>query len=62
MTGVQTCALPIFLMEQVVPWVPYMFTLWTTVVSDRVVTSSFRFDQFAALPAIDRIALEAGGA
>lgn len=44
-----------YLMEDVVPWVPYLFDNSVVVVSDRVVAWSF--DQFAGLPAIDRIAL-----
>ena len=44
-----------YLMEDVVPWVPYLFDNNVVVVSDRVVAWSF--DQFAGLPAIDRIAL-----
>ena len=43
------------LMERVVPWVPYMSSLLTHVVSDRVVRMSF--DQFASQPALDRFAL-----
>jgi hypothetical protein len=38
-------------MEDVVPWVPYLFDNSVVVVSDRVVAWSF--DQFAGLPAID---------
>ena len=41
-----------YLMEDVVPWVPYLFDNNVVVVSDRVVAWSF--DQFAGLPAIDR--------
>jgi peptide/nickel transport system substrate-binding protein len=44
-----------YLMEDVVPWVPYLFDNNVVVASDRVVAWSF--DQFAGLPAIDRIAI-----
>jgi hypothetical protein len=44
-----------FLMEEVVPWVPYLFDNNVQVVSSRVV--SWSFDQFAGLPALDRIAV-----
>ena len=47
------------LMEQVAPWVPVMEENHVQLVSDRVV--SFSFDQFASLPALERIALRAGG-
>ena len=44
-----------YLMEDVVPCVPYLFDNSVVVVSDRV--AAWSFDQFAGLPAIDRIAL-----
>lgn len=47
-----------YLMTQVVPMVPYMFMKLEQVVSDRVV--DYSFDQFAGLPAFDRIALAPG--
>jgi peptide/nickel transport system substrate-binding protein len=47
-----------YLVTEVVPWVPYMISESSVVVSDRVVVYSF--DQFAALPALDRIALAPG--
>jgi len=47
-----------YLMTEVVPWVPYMITENVQVVSDRVV--AYSFDQFAGLPALDRIALAPG--
>ena len=47
-----------YLMTEVVPWVPYMISESSVAVSDRVV--AFSFDQFAALPALDRIALAPG--
>mgnify|MGYP003287833688 CR=1 FL=1 len=46
------------LMEQVVPWVPLMFQNQIYIVSSRVVAHSY--DQFVALPALDRIALAPG--
>ena len=42
-------------MEDVVPWVPYLFDNDVVAFSDRIVAWSF--DQFAGLPALDRIAL-----
>jgi hypothetical protein len=45
-----------YLMEEVVPWVPYMFDNQVSVLSSRV--TSFSLDQFAGLPALDRIALD----
>ena len=47
-----------YLMEDVVPWVPYLFDNDVVVLSANV--TSYSFDQFAGLPALDRIALEAG--
>ena len=47
-----------YLMTEVVPRVPYMFMESAQVVSERVIRYSF--DQFASLPALDRIALAAG--
>jgi peptide/nickel transport system substrate-binding protein len=47
-----------YLMEDVVPWVPYLFDNNVVVTSSRVVNWSF--DQFAGLPAIDRIAVSDG--
>jgi hypothetical protein len=44
-----------YLVTEVVPWVPYMITENAQVVSDRVV--AYSFDQFAGLPALDRIAV-----
>jgi hypothetical protein len=46
------------LTSEVVTWVPYMSIEHTQVVSERVV--GYSYDQFAALPALDRIALEPG--
>ena len=46
-----------YLMEEVVPWVPYLFDNNVVVTSQRVV--GWSFDQFAGLPALDRIALAA---
>jgi hypothetical protein len=47
-----------YLMTEIVPWVPYMFLEHAVVVSERVV--EYSFDQFATLPALDRIALALG--
>jgi peptide/nickel transport system substrate-binding protein len=47
-----------YLMEDVVPWVPYLFDNNVVVTSSRVVNWSF--DQFAGLPAIDHIAVSDG--
>ena len=47
-----------YLMEEVVPWVPYLFDNDVVVLSANV--TSYSFDQFAGLPALDRIAVEAG--
>lgn len=47
-----------YLMTEVVPNVPYMFMEHLQVVSERVV--GYSFDQFASLPALDRIALAPG--
>ena len=47
-----------YLMEDVVPWVPYLFDNNVVVTSTRIVAWSF--DQFAGLPAIDRLAVSDG--
>jgi hypothetical protein len=47
-----------FLMENVVPWVPYFFTTQTYATSSRVV--HYSFDQSTNLPALDQIALKPG--
>jgi hypothetical protein len=44
-----------YLMEEIVPWVPYLFDNGVTVTSERIVNWSF--DQFSGLPALDRLAL-----
>jgi len=44
-----------YLMTEVVSRVPYVFMEHTQVVSERVV--AYSFDQFAGLPALDRIAI-----
>jgi peptide/nickel transport system substrate-binding protein len=49
-----------YLMTEVVSRVPYMFLEHAQVVSERVV--AYSFDQFSALPALDRIALAPGSA
>ncbi len=46
------------LMEEVVPWVPYLSESHVRTVSDRV--ASYSFDQFTASPALERIALDPG--
>jgi peptide/nickel transport system substrate-binding protein len=48
------------LMEEVVPWVPYLFDNYVRTVSTRV--QNYTFDQFAGLPALEKIALAGGGA
>jgi peptide/nickel transport system substrate-binding protein len=48
------------LMENVVPWVPYLFDNYVRTVSERV--QNYVFDQFAGLPALEKIALAGGGA
>lgn len=48
-----------YLMEKVVPWVPYLFENHIQPVSSRVV--AYSFDQDAALPALDRIAVSDDG-
>ena len=47
-----------YLMENVVPWVPYQSDSHIQVVPSRIVRYSY--DQFADLPALDQIALQAG--
>jgi peptide/nickel transport system substrate-binding protein len=46
------------LMEEVVPWVPYLSESYVRTVSDRV--ASYSFDQFTGSPALERIALKLG--
>jgi peptide/nickel transport system substrate-binding protein len=43
------------LMEEIVPWVPYLSESYVRTVSDRV--ESYSFDQFTASPALERIVL-----
>jgi hypothetical protein len=47
-----------YLMENVVPWVPYQSDAHVQVVPSRIVRYSY--DQFADLPALDQIALRIG--
>jgi hypothetical protein len=47
-----------YLTTEVVTWIPYLNMEHTQVVSERVV--AYYFDQFGALPALDRIALAPG--
>jgi hypothetical protein len=42
-------------MEDVAPWVPYLFDNSVTVTSSRVL--DYTFDQFSGLPAVDRLAI-----
>jgi peptide/nickel transport system substrate-binding protein len=44
------------LMEEVIPWVPYLSEAYVRTVSDRV--ASYSFDQFTTSPALERIALD----
>ena len=44
-----------YLMEEVVPWVPYLFDNNVVVTSTRIV--NWAFDQFAGLPALDQLAI-----
>jgi peptide/nickel transport system substrate-binding protein len=44
-----------FLMEHVVPWVPYAFEKKVSLVSDRV--DAYSFSQFSTSPALDRISV-----
>jgi len=48
-------ALDQYVMENVVPWVPYVFERHTRTVGPRVV--NYSFDQLLALPALDQIAV-----
>jgi peptide/nickel transport system substrate-binding protein len=48
------------LMEEVVPWVPYLFDNYVRTISERVL--NYTFDQFAGLPALEKIALADAGA
>ncbi|CAN5701594.1 ABC transporter substrate-binding protein [soil metagenome] len=45
-----------YLMEEVVPWAPYLFDNNVVVLSARV--TNWSFDQFAGLPALDHLAVE----
>jgi hypothetical protein len=44
-----------YLMEEVVPWVPYLSLNDVTITSERIV--NYSFDQFAGLTAIDQLAI-----
>lgn len=48
-------ALDQYMMERVVPWVPYVFERYTRTVSPRVV--HYSFDQLTSQPALDQIAV-----
>jgi hypothetical protein len=45
------------LMEEVVPWVPYLFDTNVDIISERIV--NYSFDQFAGLAAFDQFAIAA---
>jgi hypothetical protein len=47
-----------YLMEEVVPWAPFLFESKVIVVSPRIV--AFSYDQFGLAPSLDRIALRPG--
>ena len=47
-------------MEEVVPWVPYLFDNSVDIISPNV--TSYSFDQFAGLAAFDRMAVSGGEA
>ena len=49
-----------FVMEEIVPWVPYIFATDTFITSERV--QNYIYDSFAGQPALDKIALQGGGA
>jgi hypothetical protein len=44
-----------YLMEDVVPWVPFLFDNNVVVLSENV--TNWSFDQFAGLPALDHLAV-----
>jgi hypothetical protein len=46
-----------YLMEDVVPWVPYLFDNDVVILSANV--TNYAFDQFAGLPALDSLAVAA---
>jgi peptide/nickel transport system substrate-binding protein len=48
------------LMENIVPWVPYLFDNDVFVHSDRL--QNYKYDQFSGQPAMDHMALAGGGA
>ena len=48
-----------YLSDEVVPWVPLLFTQASRVTSTRI--ASFSWDQFVGMPALDRIALKPEG-
>jgi peptide/nickel transport system substrate-binding protein len=47
--------LDVMVMEEVVPWIPYLFDNYVKVTSENVL--NYTFDQFAGLPALEKIAL-----
>ena len=46
------------LMEDVVPWVPYLFDNNVDIFSTRI--TNYQFDQFAGLMALDQLAIKKG--
>jgi hypothetical protein len=52
-------ALDKYLMQELVPWVPFMSTTTRITVSARIARMSF--DQFTAVPALDQISLKPPG-
>jgi peptide/nickel transport system substrate-binding protein len=47
--------LDVTVMEEVVPWIPYLFDNYVKVTSENVL--NYTFDQFAGLPALEKLAL-----
>ena len=48
------------LMENVVPWIPYLFDNDVFIVSDRLL--NYQYDQFSGQPALEHMALAGAGA
>jgi hypothetical protein len=47
------------LMEDIVPWAPYLFDANVDILSDNI--DNYVFDQFAGLAALDKMSLKGGG-
>jgi hypothetical protein len=47
------------LMEDIVPWAPYLFDANVDILSDNI--DNYVFDQFAGLAALDKLSLKGGG-